>query len=70
MKDWCMKHPIMTFLLLDKFICALEALFIGARRMCISERIVSDVNEAGMSIVSKIEEKSSDEDRTIGFKAS
>ena len=69
MKDWCMKHPIMTFLLLDKFICALEALFRGARRMCLSERVIDDVNDIGQGVVAKINEKSS-EDRTIGFKPS
>lgn len=71
MKEWCLKHPFLTFLLLDKAICAIDALFRGVRRISLSERIIDGASDAINDIIDAKEAKKEKEGKQpIGFIAS
>lgn len=70
MKDWCLKHPVLTFLLIDKFITLVYNFACTAKEETFAEeiaRIGGEVSREAKNIIREVEKT---EDRTIGFKVS
>lgn len=66
MKEWCMKHPILTFLIVDEIIAAIQTLVKGEEYLSTMDEVREAVGYAGKAGMRKIEEKT-DEKKTIGF---
>ena len=71
MKEWAMKHPFLTFILLYDTMTTIANVIIGKKK----ERTFREETAAGfvegIRLVKEISDASEEEeDRTIGFKAS
>lgn len=73
MKEWCMKHPWMTFFLIDWIACDIANAIAGRKSKNSIDRFESaadTVNETFQEVKRKIKKVEEKEDRTIGFKVS
>lgn len=66
MKEWCMKHPILTFLIVDEIIAAIQTLVKGEEYLSTMDEVREGVSYVGKAGMRKIEEKT-DKKKTIGF---
>ena len=69
MKDWCMKHPWMTFFLIDWTVCSIANAIVGRRTKTALDQTVELANDFAEGVISKLD-AAKKEERTIGFKAS
>lgn len=68
MKEWCLKHPIMTFLLIDEAIVCFANIFTNRSRRSFVNRLANDVEEGVNEIRDYVEERREEtEKRPIGF---
>lgn len=72
MKDWCMKHPILAFLIVDEVITCVENSIRGIFGVIRKQSTVDEIVEFGGEQFQKLKNKKKqpEEDRTIGFKVS
>lgn len=67
MKDWCLKHPILTFLIIDEIIASIQTLI--TRNDYYST--VDEAREIAGGVVKTVVKKATEEQKEpIGFKAS
>ncbi len=69
MKDWCMKHPFLTFLIIDEIIAAIQTLVKGGEYLSTVDEIREGLGYAGREAIRKHQEERYAKDQ-IGFKAS
>ena len=70
MKEWCLKHPILTFFLADQLIAAVENVLLNKRRQCASHKLMYAAGDAIDTIMEKDESKKAEKTKQpIGFAA-
>lgn len=67
MKEWCMKHPILTFLIIDEIIAAIQTLVKGDDYPSTMDEVNEGVGYTVKAGMRKIEEKSEPKKEPIGF---
>ena len=67
MKEWCLKHPILTFLIIDEVVTAVQNIFMDRPCLSITKKALCDTRDAAIELNSKESEKLSDKKRPIGF---
>ena len=72
MKEWAMKHPFMTFILLYDMMITIGNVILGKKKERTFRQEVGAGFVEGIRLVKEISDASEEqeEDRTIGFKAS
>ena len=70
MKEWCLKHPWMTFFLIDWVACDIANAIAGRRSRNSIDRAEA-IGEVAIESIREIKDVvKKSEDRTIGFKVS
>lgn len=71
MKEWCMKHPFLTFLLVDELLTYVYNTISDRKRQTTARKVIENV-EAGVEYIAEKKQEKSAEDskQPIGFKVS
>ena len=64
MKEWCLKHPILTFFIIDEVITAIQNIATNRSRPSMTEQAVYDIKDAIDEANTK---KAEDSKQPIGF---
>lgn len=69
MKDWCMKHPLLTFLIIDEVVTMAENVLLSykRRKAGAAEKVFSYAEEAAARIAEKHESEAAESKQPIGF---
>lgn len=71
MKEWCMKHPFLTFLLVDELLTYVYNAISDSRRPTTARKALQSVETGIEYLAEKKQEKSAEDSKQpIGFKAS
>lgn len=71
MKEWCMKHPFLTFLLIDELLTYVYNTISDRKRQTTARKVLQDVEARVEYIAEKKQEKSAEDSKQpIGFKVS
>lgn len=70
MKDWCMKHPFLTFLIIDEIITGIQTLIKGRDYLSTVDEIREGLGYVGKEAIRKEQEKHYANKDQIGFKVS
>lgn len=71
MKEWCMKHPFLTFLLIDELLTYVYNTISDRKRQTTVRKVLQDVEARVEYIAEKKQEKSAEDSKQpIGFKVS
>ena len=71
MKEWCMKHPFLTFLLIDELLTFAYNAISDRKRQTTANKVLQDVETRVEYLASKKQEKSAEDSKQpIGFKVS
>lgn len=70
MKDWCMKHPLLTFIILDELIVTIGNVLSKGKKLTKTEYVMREAAYA-IEDVKELRNKSTEKEKEpIGFKAS
>lgn len=64
MKEWCLKHPILTFFIIDEVITAIQNIATDRSRPSMTEKALYDIKDAVEEVNTK---KAEDSKQPIGF---
>lgn len=67
MKEWCLRHPILTFLLIDKLVVCISNVIVNERSRTEASNLGDGAIEIGETLVNKKHEKPKNQ---IGFRVS
>ena len=70
MKEWCLKHPILTFLIIDGFYSVVRTAITHKWSTTTVEDCVEVTGEVGRKMVKVIDDTEKASKEPIGFKAS
>lgn len=69
MKEWMMKHPILTFLIIDEIITMIQTLVKGEEYLSTMDEVREGAGYVGKQIIQEHRDKNFQKE-PIGFKAS
>ena len=69
MKEWCMKHPLLTYLIIDEVITMLENVLLSykRRKAGVAEKASSYIEDTVTRIAEKCESEAAESKQPIGF---
>ena len=67
MKEWCLKHPLLTFLIIDEVVTAVQNIFMDRPHLSISKKVLCDARDAVGETINKESDEPVDKKRPIGF---
>lgn len=67
MKEWCLKHPLLTFLIIDEVVTAVQNIFMDRPHLSMSKKALCDIRDKVEELTNKESEKPEDNKRPIGF---